>query len=126
MPALCVYFRTMRQLRLAPLVVAIVLGTASAVSAQDTPAVGQCSTPDSIAFRGASPDKNDMLRSGVGIAPKTAINGRLLSKAVKDLYATNLFDDVLPVCEIVDGKSLLIFNLKERPILSDVRVEGPD
>src|SRR6476469_4512412 len=125
MPALCVYFRTMRQMRLAPFVVPVLLGTASAVFAQQTPAVGACATPDSIAFRGAAASLDDMLRSGVGIAPKTAINGRLLSKAVKDLYATNLFDDIVPTCEIVGDKSLLIFTLKERPILSDVRVEGP-
>ena len=113
-------------MRLAPFVVPVLLGTASAVFAQQTPAVGACATPDSIAFRGAAASLDDMLRSGVGIAPKTAINGRLLSKAVKDLYATNLFDDIVPTCEIVGDKSLLIFTLKERPILSDVRVEGPD
>src|SRR5688572_3807589 len=100
MPALCVYSRTMRPLRLAPFVVPVLLGTASAVSAQQTPAVGACATPDSIAFRGAQPSLDDMLRSGVGIAPKTPINGRVLSKAVKDLYATNLFDDIIPTCEI--------------------------
>ncbi|HEY9228153.1 MAG TPA: outer membrane protein assembly factor BamA [Gemmatimonadaceae bacterium] len=116
----------MRYLRLALASLGLAAGSGAALSAQQTPATGQCATPDSIAFRGQKKATDDLLRSGVGIAPKTAITGRSLSKAIKDLYATNLFDDVEPTCEIVDGKTLLIFNLKERPILTDVRVEGPD
>ena len=101
-------------------------GTASAVSAQQTVAVGQCATPDSIAFRGNKNATDDLLRTGVGIAPRSTITGRSLTKAIKDLYATNLFDDVSAGCELVDGKALLVFSLRERPVLSDVRVEGPE
>jgi outer membrane protein insertion porin family len=113
-------------MRFALSVAALVVGAGSAVSAQQTPATGPCATPDSIAFRGLKKATDDMLRSGVGIAPKSAINGRSLSKAIKDLYATNLFEDISPSCEIIDGKALLVFSLRERPILSDIRVEGPD
>src|SRR5687767_10966350 len=110
----------MRHLRLA-LACLMLAGTASAVSAQQTVAVGQCATPDSIAFRGQKNATDDLLRSGIGITPKSPINGRTLTKAIKDLYATNLFDDVSASCELVDGKALLVFSLRERPVLSDVR-----
>src|SRR5262245_481311 len=115
----------MRYLRVA-LACTLLGGTVSAVSAQQTVAVGQCATPDSIAFRGQKRTSDDVLRSGVGITPKSAINGRSITKAIKDLYATNLFDDVRVTCEFVSGKALLVFHLRERPILSDIKVEGPD
>src|SRR5207237_5700149 len=34
------------------------------------------------------------LRADIGITPKATISGRTLTKALKDLYATNQFDDV--------------------------------
>jgi outer membrane protein insertion porin family len=105
----------------------LLVGTASAVSAQQAVAVGQCATPDSIAFRGLVRDTSDnLVRSGVGITPKSTINGRVITKAIKDLYATNLFDNVSVSCETRNGKTLLVFHLRERPILTDVRVEGPE
>ena len=104
----------------------LLVGTAAAASAQQAVAVGQCATPDSIAFRGQKNATDDMLRSGVGITPKSAITGRSITKAIKDLYATNLFDDVRVTCEFVNRKALLVFHLRERPILRDVKVEGPD
>src|SRR5437763_550050 len=99
----------MRQMRFALSILTGLIGAASGLSAQQTPATGQCATPDSIAFRGQVRTTDDLLRSGVGITPKTAINGRVLSKAIRDLYATNLFDDIAPGCETIDGKTLLVF-----------------
>src|SRR5262245_48742763 len=115
----------MRYLRVA-LACTLLVGTASAVSAQQAVAVGQCATPDSIAFRGQKQTSDDVLRSGVGITPKSAITGRSITKAIKDLYATNLFDDVRVTCEFVNRKALLVFHLRERPILRDVQGEGPE
>jgi len=115
----------MRQLR----IVFSLLGLAVASSvarAQEQTVIGGCATPDSIAFRGQSNVKEEDLRSGVGIAPKTTLNGRALARAEKDLYATGQFESVATSCEQVDGKSILIFNVRERRILSDVKVEGPD
>lgn len=89
--------------------------------------VGACATPDSIAFRGQSKVTDDELRAGIGIAPKTPINSRITSRAIKDLYATNRFeDDISTSCETIDGKSVLIFNVHERRVLSDIKVEGTD
>jgi outer membrane protein insertion porin family len=67
-----------------------------------------------------------VLRGGVGIQPKSSVTGRTLTKAIKDLYATNLFDHVDASCEIDGSRALLVFTLRERPILADVKVEGPD
>ncbi|HEX3866482.1 MAG TPA: POTRA domain-containing protein, partial [Gemmatimonadaceae bacterium] len=83
--------------------------------------------PDSIAFRGQSRLTDDQLRAGAGIAPKARVSFPALSRAIRDLYATNQFEsDIRTSCETINGKAVLIFNLKERRILSDVRVEGAD
>src|SRR5215468_8936655 len=116
----------MRYLRFALASAILAAGTSSAAFAQQAAPIGQCATPDSIAFRGQVKTSDDVLRAGVGITPKSTINARTLPKAIRDLYATNLFDDIRADCEVVDGKAILVFNLKERPILSDIKVEGPE
>src|SRR3954471_16805474 len=95
------------------------LAAGSVAEAQDATA-GQCATPDSIAFRGNKRIKDDELRSDVGITPKSTINSRSLKRAVTGMYATNQFeDDIYASCEIIGGKAVLIFNLRERRLLSD-------
>jgi len=99
----------------------------SAARAQDTGATGPCATPDSIAFRGQTSIPEADLRAGVGIAPKTTINSRVLSRALRDLYATNKFEvPISETCEVKGDKAILVFHVKERPILSDVSVVGPE
>src|SRR4051812_32186596 len=115
----------MRLKRLSLSVLGILLA-GSAAQAQDATA-GICATPDSIAFRGQTTVSESDLRSGIGIAPKTAISSRVLRRALSDLYATNKFEsDLHATCEIVGGKSILIFHVRERPVLSDVTVVGAE
>lgn len=116
----------MRQTRLLLALLGL-FAAGSAARAQDAPATGPCSTPDSVAFRGNKRIKDDELRSDVGILPKTAINSRILNQAVRGLYATNQFEDnINAALEVTGGKCILVFNLKERRVLSDVRVSGAD
>ncbi len=99
---------------------------ASAAAAQET-VTGQCATPDSVAFRGFSRVPEADLRAGVGITPGQPIGGnRVLTRAIRDLFATNQFEDVRTSCEFVGGKAVLIFTVRERRILSDIKVVGPE
>jgi outer membrane protein insertion porin family len=101
----------------------------SAAHAQDATA-GPCATPDSVAFRGLKENSqitDAALRADVGIAPKTTINSRVLTRAITDLYATNQFEaNIRTSCEIQDGKSILVFTLQERRVLSDIKVTGTE
>lgn len=107
-----------------PLLGALLAG--SAAQAQDA-VTGACATPDSIAFRGQTLIPEGDLRSGVGIAAKTTIGSRALRRAITDLYATNKFEsDIHTTCEIAGDKSILIFHVRERPVLSEIKVVGPD
>jgi outer membrane protein insertion porin family len=98
----------------------------SVARAQDIAPTGPCTAPDSIAFRGNVRIKDDELRSDIGILPKTPINSRTVTTAVRQLYATNQFDDVSSGLDVVGGRCILHFDLRERRILSDVKVEGTD
>ena len=97
----------------------------SAARAQGV-ATGPCTQPDSVAFRGNDRIKDDELRSDIGIQPKTPISSRTITDAVKKLYATNQFDEVNSGIDVIDGKCVLYFQMKERRVLSDVKVVGPD
>jgi outer membrane protein insertion porin family len=98
----------------------------SAAHAQDA-TVGQCATPDSVAFRGQHRITDDELRADVGIAPKSTVNARVLSRALRDLYATDQFEaNIQTSCEAINGKTVLVFTLQERRLLTDVQVTGAD
>src|SRR5690348_7867058 len=115
----------MRPARLLAALTGAVL-TGSAVRAQQPTATGTCATPDSVAFRGLSRIPEGDVRADVDIAPKSTINSRIVTRALRNLYATNNFEaNGTAACETIDGKTVLVFTLTERRVLSDVSVTGP-
>lgn len=112
----------MRRLVLAFIALAL---TASAVAAQETGTVGPCTKPDSIAFHGNTRLGAGILRDDAGLTPRQSMNYRSLQRAIKALYATSQFADIRAVCRpLPGGKSLLLFIVKERPMLLNVGVNG--
>jgi outer membrane protein insertion porin family len=96
-------------------------------SAAASAATGPCATPDSVAFRGLSRIPEGDVRSDIGITPKSTISGRIVTQALKNLYATNNFEaNGTATCDTIGGKTVLIFNLTERRILSEVSVVGAE
>ena len=67
------------------------------------------------------------MRAETGLAPGP-INYRALDRALRAIYATNQFEDVQARCEIAadTSRALLVFLLKERPLLQGVEVAGTD
>ena len=68
------------------------------------------------------------LRAETGITPGRALNYRDVQRAVKNLFATGQFDDVRAVCEVSDdgSRATLVFEVRERPLLTDIEVRGVD
>src|SRR5919107_129073 len=64
-------------------------------------------------------------RNESGLVPGP-VNYRTLERAIKAIYATGQFDDVVASCELADGRSALTFALKERPVLGAFDVAGTD
>jgi outer membrane protein insertion porin family len=95
--------------------------------AQEPAVAGRCATPDSIAFRGLQRAADATVRTESGLIPGP-VNYRALDRAIKALYALGQFDDVQAACELAPGgaRSLLVFTVRERPLLSAVDVAGTD
>jgi len=105
---------------------AVLAMSAGALVAQDAPTGGICARPDTVAFRGNARVTESALRSDVGIAGGATLNYRVLQRAIKDLYATQQFEDVRVLCQTVGGRPMLVFELVERPLLGEVDVRGPN
>src|SRR5215216_4937873 len=93
--------------------------------AQDPSATGRCAIPDTIAFRGAVRTGDATMRTETGLVPGP-VNYRALERAIKALYATNQFDDVVATCDLSSARTMLVFTVRERPILGAVDVTGTD
>jgi outer membrane protein insertion porin family len=115
----------MRKLHLLPLAA---LSAAAVAGAQESPVAGRCATPDALAFRGSSRTPEPALRAETGLNAGTALNYRDVQRGVKNLFATGQFDDVRATCEVSsdNSRATLVFELRERPLLSDIEVRGVD
>ncbi len=97
-------------------------GTARSDEQRGSAPTGPCAMPDSIAIRGLLRLRDADVRSVLGITPKTPINGAAVTQALKNLYATNSFEsNATTTCEVIGGKSVLVFNLSERRTETSVR-----
>src|SRR5438270_3836355 len=92
--------------------------------AQEPAVTGTCAKPYSVAFRGNARVGESALRGDVGITPGATLSYRTLQRAIKNLYATAQFEDIQVHCEVANGRAILSFDLKERPLLGDVDVRG--
>jgi len=104
--------------------VALLLWGATA-RAQDTAVSGRCATPDTIVFLGAERTGDATIRAESGLVPGP-VNYRTLERAIKAIYATGQYDDVVGSCELNNGKAALTISVKERPLLGAVDVTGTD
>jgi len=105
---------------------ALLLGVASVAAAQDQSVAGACARPDTVAFRGNARVAESALRADVGIVPGSSLSYRTLQRAIRSLFATTQFDDVQVHCEITGGRTLLAFEVRERPLLGEIDVRGTD
>jgi outer membrane protein insertion porin family len=103
----------------------LLIGLAGSALAQEAPSGGICSKPDTVAFRGNARVTEAALRSDVGISPGSTLSVRTLQRAIKDLFATQQFDDVNVECRVTEGRVMLVITVAERPLLGDVDVRGP-
>ena len=119
-----VYITAMPRL---PLVLLCLAAASAPALAQDTP-LGSCAVPDSIAVRGNQHTDEAAIRGDAGLVAGTSLNYRDIQRAVRAVFATGQFDDVTIECvpSAQGGRTILAIAVKERPVLSDVRVEGVD
>ena len=103
----------------APLGLGTVAGTATAQEAAST-------TVDSIVVEGEDRLTDPQIIGTAGIAVGQTVNYRDIQRAVKNLFRTGQFDDVVVEQRDVNGKLVLAFRVKERPLLERWAVAGTD
>jgi outer membrane protein insertion porin family len=108
--------------RLSPILaaVALLLGGPAALLAQDQrpPVV------DSIAVEGNVRLTPAQVIGTAGVVVHQPINYRDIQRAVTALFRTGQFDDVLVEQRVAQGRLILVFKVKERPILEKWAVRG--
>jgi len=109
------------RMRLAvPLFIVATLAGAPLLRAQDAPAP----RVDSVAVEGNARISAQQVLTTAAIVPGSTINYRDIQRAVSSLYRTGQFDDVTVAQRIVDGRSVLVFVVNERPVLAGWSVRG--
>jgi outer membrane protein insertion porin family len=112
----------------AALLVGSALGMSQPALAQETPpaaapapaAATATSTVRAVIIRGAERLESETVRSYVGLAPGDTYDRTRLDRALKDLYATELFADVT----IRDRQGELIVEVRENPVVNRIVLEG--
>ncbi|MEO7361778.1 MAG: POTRA domain-containing protein, partial [Gemmatimonadaceae bacterium] len=88
----------------------------------------RCATPDSIAVLGNQRVTQAVIREKFDFKAGEELSSPVFERALRALYALGQFepDSLYSRCDLtsVPGKVLLVFKVKERPLLSDIRVTG--
>jgi len=109
---------------------AVVSSVASSqMAAQDAADIAQrCATPDSIVVTGNKRVSEASIREKFDFKAGEELATPAIDRALKALYAMGQFEPQAHIsrCDLgsIPGKVLLIFEVKERPLLADVRVQG--
>jgi outer membrane protein insertion porin family len=95
-------------------------------AAQDAPAQGRCTTPDSVAVRGNVRVNELTVLADAGLVAGTVLNFKSVQRSIRALYETGQFEQVQIVCDLDDLKdrATLIVEVKERPMLIEADVQG--
>ena len=107
---------------LAPVLVIGALGAVRGLAAQEAVST----TVDSLAVDGQDRLTATQILGTAGIAVGQSVNYRDVQRAVRNLFRTGQFDDVVVEQREVDGRLVLAFRVKERPILERWAVAGTD
>src|SRR5687767_14060771 len=113
----------MARLSLLPVVVALV--GAPLLAQEEGAATGRCAAPDSILVRGNQRVGEATIRADAQLTAGQALNFRGVQRAIRSLFATGQFSDVRLLCDVAaDGRSTLVIEVSERPLLGAIAITG--
>lgn len=98
---------------------------AGSLAAQD-PAVGRCTTPDSIVVRGNRRVDAATVTQDAGLVAGTQLSYRIFQRTVRQLYGTGQFDLVELNCGVspAGDRAVLYIDVRERPLLDSISIVG--
>ncbi len=100
------------------LLVALMLAAAHALAQPAAPVISQ------VRVVGNQRVEEDAIRVHISAAPGRPLDQAAVDRDVKAIYRMGFFDRVNAAVEQRGGQNILVYTVKERPLVTDVRLEG--
>lgn len=81
---------------------------------------------DSVEILGNRKVESEAITEKLGTRPEMMLDNYLLRKDLSRIYEMKYFEEVEAYHKIKDGKNILLFKVKEKPIISKITFEGND
>jgi outer membrane protein insertion porin family len=81
---------------------------------------------DRISVTGLKKVEKEAVLEKIGSKVDMTLDNYLLKKDLEKIYSMKYFDSVEAEHSVVEGKNVLIFNVKEKPIITKITFEGND
>jgi outer membrane protein insertion porin family len=81
---------------------------------------------DSVEILGNKKVESEAITEKLGTRPEMMLDNYLLRKDLSRIYEMKYFEEVEAYHKIKDGKNILLFKVKEKPIISKITFEGND
>ncbi len=81
---------------------------------------------DSVEIEGNKKVESEAITEKLSIRPDMMLDNYLLRKDLSRIYDMKYFEEVEAYHKIKDGKNILLFRLKEKPIISKITFDGND
>jgi len=81
---------------------------------------------DQIVLKGLKKVEKEALLEKIGSKVDMVLDNYLLKKDLEKIYSMKYFEAVSAEHEVIDGKNVLIFVVKEKPIITKITFEGND
>jgi outer membrane protein insertion porin family len=104
----------------------ISFGSSSAFSQEIIGPIREFFRVDSIEFQGNRKVESEAIAEKLSTRSEMMLDNYLLRKDLSRIYEMKYFEEVEAYHKIKDGKNILLFKLKEKPIISKVSFEGND
>jgi outer membrane protein insertion porin family len=81
---------------------------------------------DQIKLIGLKKVEKEAVLEKIGSKPEMVLDNYLLKKDLEKIYSMKYFDEVEASHEVIGGKNILQFRMKEKPIITKISFEGND
>ena len=79
---------------------------------------------DKIQINGLKRVEKEAILEKIGSRPGMELDNYLLQEDLKTIYSLKYFDSIEAKQEVVKGKNILVFDVKERPIITKISIDG--
>lgn len=108
------------------LIVITIFSSSNAFSQQDIGPKKDLFVIDQILINGVKKIEKEAILEKINSRPTMMLDNYLLKRDIQKIYDLKFFDSVEAHHEVVGGKNILIFKVKERPIITKISFEGND